>query len=289
MKYAFLLIFFGLIIAAAPAQESSQIAPKPVFPNDPKGFRLPAAVPRMVDTNGNVVWIDESFTTKQYQQSAFKLVLQEANDVAKQLRLPEKLPITETDLVEAVVTPFGFNCIHQSIGNVTTKKYCYYVSRGNKFCYLEGTHQAEDCSRYQRSYTWPISRMNTNQAYQLATQWLAAASMDVKAMNRDCDVTVTLDTAYTHPPAGKFVPIYWVSWMRKGYVPNGDVASVISNDVASVMVLTPTKTLLQLRVESPRYILRKPLALTNLEALLPGKAPVIKLPPAQSGVQPPPG
>jgi hypothetical protein len=282
-----ILFLIGLVLSFQTVfgQEPSELVPKPLFPDDPKGLKLSAAVPRMVDTNGNVVWIDESFTTKQYQKAAFRLVLQEANRVAKELQLPEKLPITETDLVETVVTPFGFNFFHKSVGSVTTKNYCYYVSQGNKFCYLEGTHQTRDCHRFQELYTWPISRMDTNQAYKQAVKYLVAASMDVKAMNRDCQVTVKPDNAYVYSPPGKFVPVYWVSWMRKGFVPNGDVSNVISNDVASVLIFTPSKILLQLRVEDPKYILRKPLLFTNLDSLLPGTAPVIKLPPAQPGPQ----
>jgi hypothetical protein len=290
MKYSLILITYALIPLTAAAQEASSGGPKPLFPEDPKGRNLPAGVPRMVDTNGNVVWIDQSFTTRQYQKAAFKLVLQEANRVAKELQLPEELPITESNLTEAFVGPFGCNYINKSIGSVTTKHYCYYVSQGNKFSYLEGTHQTEDCYKYQDSYTWPFSRMNTNQAYQLATQWLAAVSMDVKAMNRDCQVTVEVDNVYVHSPRGKFVPIYNVYWRRRGYETSNDVASVISNDVASITVFTPTKTLLQLNVEDPRYILRKPLVFTNLDSLFPGTAPVYTLPPPSKNVgEPGPG
>ncbi|MGA3282857.1 MAG: hypothetical protein ABSD57_00160 [Verrucomicrobiota bacterium] len=285
-----LLIICALVVLFdAAAQEPSSGGPKPLFPDDPKGRELPAGVPRMVDTNGNVVWLDHSFTTRQYQEAAFKLVLQEANRVAKELQLPGELPITESNLVEAVVTPFGYNYVNKSIGSITTKKYCYYVSQGNRFSYLEGTHQTEDCYRYQDSYTWPVSRMNTNQAYQLATQWLAAVSMDVKAINRDSQVTVKPDDSYVHSPRGKFVPIYFVSWKRRGYEMSNDVASVIHSGVASVRVFTPTKTLLQLRVEDPKYILRKPLVFTNLDSFFPGTAPVYTLPPPTTISSPGPG
>jgi hypothetical protein len=65
-----------------------------------------------------------------------------------------------------------------------------------------------------------------------------------------------LDKAYVHPPAGKFVPVYDVGWSR------GEAG------VASVRVFTPTKQLLQLRVEDPNYIMRSPLVFTNLADLL---------------------
>ena len=73
------------------------------------------------------------FTTKAYRDEAFRLVLQEANRVATELRLPEKLPITETDLVTRFISSFGYAHAKQAIGNVTTRNYTYYISEGNKF------------------------------------------------------------------------------------------------------------------------------------------------------------
>jgi hypothetical protein len=87
--------------------------------------------------------------------------------------------------------------------------------------------------------------------------------MDVAGLNRDCRVSVTVDTGYVQAPAGKFVPIYWVSWAPT----NGEGFSS-----ASVRLFTPTKTLLDLTVDDQKYILRKPLVFTNLPDLFPGVA-----------------
>jgi hypothetical protein len=192
------------------------------------------------------------------------LVIQEANQVAKELRLQDELPITESNIVEFYIGPFGYNYTRKSIGSVSTTNFIYYVSQDNKFCYLEGTHQNEDCQKYQNAYTWPNSLIDTNQAYQLATQWMSAASMDIKALNRDCQITVETEDTYIHVPPGKFVPVYDIYWKSRDNVFGG----------ASVRLFTPTKTLLQLRVEDPKYILRKPLVFTNLAALFPGTAPI---------------
>jgi hypothetical protein len=231
---------------------------------DQAGRELPPGVPTIVDTNGNVIYIQSTFTTRAYQKEALKLVVKEANQVAKELRLPEDLPITISNLVEWHVGPFGYNYAYRSVGSVTTSKYVYYVSQGDKFCYLDGTHQNEDYQRYAAYYTWPVSQIDTNLAYQLAAQWLEAASMDVKGLNRDCRVSITPDTLYIHPPPGKFVPVYCVSW-----IPGDGVG-----DKASVCVFAPSNTLISLRVEDPKYILRKPLVFTNLAALFPGVAPI---------------
>jgi hypothetical protein len=239
-----LLLSVAGISLASPADDLPPGVPNPIGPD---GKYTPALM----------------FTTKSYHDEAFRLVLQEANRVATELGLPEKLPITEADLVGRFINAFGYAHVTKAIGNVTTRNYTYYLSQGNKFSYLEGTHQDADCRQYQRLYTWPLSRMDTNQAYQLATQWLAAVSMDVAALNRDCSVVVKPDRDYVHPPQGKFVPVYYVYW-RKRNTQAGRVADV----PAGVRVFTPNNTLLQLRVEDPEYILRAPMVFTNLHFLL---------------------
>lgn len=151
------------------------------------------------------------------------------------------------------------------IGNVHTKDHGYFVSVGHKLSYVEGAHQDEDCLKWMEEYRWPKSRMDTKGAYQLATQWLATAQMDVGALNRDCRVRIEPDPfANRALGRGKFVPIYFVSWRSRQNLSEG------YGDVASVKLLYPTKTLISLRVEDPKYILRPPLVFTNLEALLSG-------------------
>jgi len=260
-----LIVFMTVTACHSTAQAQTPPVASYLMPDyDETGRPLPPGVPRAVDTNGNVVYIPPRFTTRAYQKEAIKLVTQEANQVAQELRLPEDLPITESN-TEAYISPFGFAFAHRMVGTITTTIYCYYVSQGNKFSYLEGTHQLEDCQKYLAGYTWPLGRIDTNAAYQLATQWLVAVHMDVASLNRDCSESVTLDNAYVQAPPGKFVPIYDVSWIpRNGKNPCA----------ADVRLFTPTKALLQLRVEDQKYILRKPLVFTNLAALFPGIAPI---------------
>jgi hypothetical protein len=223
---------------------------------------LPPRVPNPIGPNGKYTR-SMMFTTRAYQDEALWLILQEANRVAEQLQLPEQLPITETNIVKAFINPFGYAYVKKAVGNVTTKNYVYYVSQGNKFSYLESPHQDELCHKFQADCTLPTSQIDTNAALDLANKWLSAASMDVKALGRDCSVKVELDAAYVHPPVGKFVPVYYVGWSEK---------SADGKSVASVRLFLPTKALLQLRVEDPKYILRPPLVFTNLAALFPGKA-----------------
>ncbi len=217
---------------------------------------LPPGVPNPIGPDGKYTHA-LFFTTKAYQDEALKLVIREANQVAKELKLSNESPITESNIVKSFINPFGYAYAKKAIGNITTSNYCYYVAQGNKFSYLESPHQDKLCRKFQVAYTLPVSEIDTNEALKLATRWLKAISMDTKALNRDCSVTVELDRAYVHPPVGKIVPLYYVCWFNNQ-----------KQGVASVRVFTPTKTLLQLRVEDSKYIRRPQFEFANLDFLL---------------------
>jgi hypothetical protein len=205
------------------------------------------------------------FTTKAYEREAFKLVLQEANQVAHELGLRERLPITEHDVVNAFICGYGMSQIHaKPLGNIHTRDYGYFVSIDHKLSYVEGAHQDQDCQKWVQSYNWPADRIDTNGAYQLATQWLVAAAMDVRGLNQDCQLRVQVDPFWNAVKRNKrfFVPIYEVFWVSATNRADG------YGDAASVKLFAPTKTLMSLTVEDPKYILRKPLQFTNLNELL---------------------
>jgi hypothetical protein len=180
------------------------------------------------------------------------------------------LPITKTNLIGEFISPFGFAYTDQKIGNVTTSNYCYCVSIGNKFSYVNEVGWEDECKDYQKEYLWPIEKMDTNAAYQLATQWLMAVHMDVKALNRDLPLIIKMDNEVVWAPPGKFVPVYYVAWRKKmAEIPG--LESADKNEwvaMASVRLFAPTKTLLELRVEDSKYILRPPIVFTNLAELL---------------------
>jgi hypothetical protein len=256
--------------------------PKPINPDDPKGLKLPAGVPRTVDTNGNVIAMYPVFTTRKYQMAAVKLMVEEANNVAKELQLSEDLPITASNLTEAIVFPFSYKYEHKRIGNITTKYYFYGFDQDNKL-------DAVGVAQYDKTYAglsqqlFPPKEIDYNGAYQLATQRLAAISIDVNGLNRDCKVHLALSSEMKelNIPRGKFAPVYFIWWTS----PKNDAEH--SGDAAYVELFAPSNKLLQLSVRDPKYILRKPLQFTNLESLFPGTAPIhvfTNYPPTPTGV-----
>ncbi len=231
---------------------------------------LPPGVPRPIGADGKWTHDGMMFTTHAYEQEAFRLLLQEANTVASQLHLPEKLPIQESNVTGAYVAPFGIAYVDKGIGCINTANYGYCVSMASRFCYLTKKNLEETLSAYQKNYMWPKSRMNNHAAYQMATQWLEAVHMDVAAINHDLHLLVRPDDVYIVAPRGKFVPVYDVSWCK----PWKPTPGIIEEDhgkwepVVCVQLFAPTKTLLQMHVEDPKYILRPPIVFTNLAELL---------------------
>jgi hypothetical protein len=199
-----------------------------------------------------------------YRTAVLNLLLQEANTVARQLQLPEKLPIDRSDLMEMYIAPARLARGMRAPGNVSTRDYTYCASVDNKFSFLEKRFEdpvRKDYESLKAKYLWPVSQLDTNGAYKLATQWLRDVSMDVEGLGRDCQVEIS---PWLPDGSGgaRFVPLYWVVWRKGGKA------------MASVELFEPAKSLRQLRVERPEYILRKPLAVTNLYlGVWPAEAP----------------
>lgn len=193
-------------------------------------------------------------TTPAYRKEALRLVVEEANRVARELTLPEQLPILETNLVKSYISPPRMAQGLKTIGNITTSNYVYAPYAGHGFS-LVRTHLQDEYIQLQKNYLWPVNCMDTNAAYRSATQLLNAVSIDVKKLNQECSLTIR---AFT--PEGEhglnFVPVYWVSWSKDG------------QPVASVELFEPTKTIRQMHVNKAEYILRKPLEIPNLDFLL---------------------
>ena len=167
-----------------------------------------------------------------------------------------------------------------SVGNVTTSNYTYYVSIDGKFSFLVRTHEDAQRLEWAAKYSSPVSHLDpntgqqlfdtnaafglldTNTAYQLATQWLAEASMDVEGLDRDYIHYIHPTLIWGSHGELRFLPLYSIYWKRGPDGPEGEEGK------ADVELFLPTKTLVQLHVKGSKYILRDPLRFTNLDYLL---------------------
>jgi hypothetical protein len=189
-----------------------------------------------------------------YHALAIGLLLDQMNKLAEELSLPEKLPITKNDIVGVALTPPMAAKESKSLGSLSTAKYKYSFCLDDKFSALEPNFSktTNDYQRLTTNYLWPISRQNTNAAFDLATNFLTSASVNVQALNHDCSIEVRSFTQNSR----SFVPLYWVTWRQEHEI------------VALVEVFEPTKTLRRLRVERPKYISGNPVDVANLIPLM---------------------
>jgi hypothetical protein len=185
-----------------------------------------------------------------YQAAALKALIKEANVVAAELALNEFMPIVQSNVVQYFILPFDRAQRRKAVGTLVTSNYAYYVSINNRFCYLEFTRQQEAIQGWLKQYSWPMDRLDTNAAYQLATQKLASVSMDVPSLSRDCDVHIVPLKGEGNQSKPSLLPVYWIYWSKRGNT---------EGSVASVEVFLPTRMILTLRVEDGHYISRPPI------------------------------
>jgi len=110
-------------------------------------------------------------------------------------------------------------------------------------------------TKLKMNYVWPTNRLDTNAAFQTATQIMRRVGMDIDRLNRDC----VLDISVVWPEGehGKhFVPDYWVHWKKS------------KETVAVLEFLAPTMTVGSLNVNDPAYNLRQSVDIPHLRELL---------------------
>jgi hypothetical protein len=191
------------------------------------------------------------FTTPEYQREAVRLLLEEVNQVAKDLSLIEQLPITKSNLVSVLVCPPASDMI----GNISTSNYTYYVREKRKFAGVDQMHLMRIWEAEEKDFLWPIERLDTNGAFGDATRVLAAGGIDTDALRRNS--TIDIVARMVEGPRGKhFVPDYWITWSKGG------------KKIARLGFFEPTKTIRTFQIYAPEYVLRKPLEIPNLGAIL---------------------
>src|SRR5437899_2613439 len=138
--------------------------------------------------------MDRYFINLAYKYVALSIMLAEANYYASHLKLPIDLPIRQQDLTANHVSPprqMGF------AGRIDTQQFSFgfggalgqetgtlrFVVRLNRF---EKIPQRELNQKWAKMK----SLINKNEAYTLATNWLAAVSVDVQSLEKGYRPTV---------------------------------------------------------------------------------------------------
>jgi hypothetical protein len=238
MKIKILLIFLGFMSSSVFAQDGIEY--KPI-----KGWDLLTSEQQLEKMR---------FTTPTYRRQVLQLVLGEANKAASELSLEESTPINQGDISAMFVSTPCFWQMYGALGNISTTNYTYFVSQNSKLSSIVRTHHDDELVQLVKKHHWPMWKVDTNAAYQLAVELLTKVHVDVAKLNRNCRCEIY----YPHFERKYFTPNYSVVWTQ----------GESSGCHAQVEVFMPTKTLRDLSVNRSEYILRPPLGVTNLDYLL---------------------
>jgi len=216
-------------------------------------------------------------TTLAYQSAAMQLMVGQANFDAQQLHLQEPLPITvpaNTNEWHLAMPPDGVT------GTLTTPNYFYRFNAG-KLVSIQRKPSARGSLANSENQ---VSLIDTNGAYQLARQWLAAISVDVPALESKYPPTVLQVTTSRAGTRGRIaarnrdraaatnavvsaprpVPsLFRVIWGGK----RAAGAQSGAAEAATVEILGSTKQCLALRI-NPNLLAAPPLQVTNAALLL---------------------
>jgi hypothetical protein len=216
-------------------------------------------------------------TSLAYRSAVGQRMLEEANYFSEQLKLPPPHPIQIADITGFHVSPPWFSKIENTNlaspvarvrtakivagGNLQTTNFSFSFSKGKLFG-VENRIMYDE--RFDLYPVWAktSSLINSDGAYQLATQWLAAVDIDVGALNKQTKPKVEQRWFWNqpglnvyHPPRDTnktMLPIYEVTWGTNWV-----------NYPAQVQILGTTKELMKLHVGDFSLFHRPPLVITN--------------------------
>jgi hypothetical protein len=217
-------------------------------------------------------------TTAAYQAAVLQLMVGEANFASEQLNLPERLPSATNLLAVADVwpAPMGVG------GGVGSSNYVFQFEKGRliKVLKTDWMQKLDPSATNLFELSKRPSLIDTDAAFQLATQWLSRLWVDLPAVEAKYPHHVTqmttripgdrssviprnrrgIDTA--SPAIQKVMtPLFTISW--GDHAPPMD----LSNPVR-VKILGSTKELIELDIKERSVSLRPRLVLTNKAELL---------------------
>ncbi len=223
-------------------------------------------------------------TTTAYQTAALQLMVGEANFAAKQLDLKEPLPIivpADTNKWEVMPPPMGIG------GMILTSNYDFEFSGG----YLTGISKKDWLKKVSPAVTNTLelanqpSLLDTNGAYQLATQWLAKVFVNVPELERKFPPRIFQPAGRPRDANGNFlagrtntisIPLYLIGWgdPLEGFLRTNPMGRSLpprrpnAQDAVYIQILGTTKELLTLHIRDTNFSMQPPLILANAAELL---------------------
>src|SRR5690348_15714438 len=125
------------------------------------------------------------FTPTAYRDEALRLMIGDADRTAKELNLPDHLPITRTSIVKYFVTPPRLFRYTRTIGTITTSNYLYAPYAGKGFVLVRSDLSTAE-ARLRSQCLWPTNKINKSTAYRDVTEILRKADIAVDVLNHNC-------------------------------------------------------------------------------------------------------
>ena len=255
-----------------------------------------ASKPTQVESDALMAMIHiVNHTTLPYKATMLQQMLAEANRASDRLQLPMRRPIQKDDLADLFI-PFPWYCVvHETNApyfpvtvfgrdicdtNIPIELRLHALKFGVdgridttnfEFGFMEGklTHVMRLSDPMTEYYAHDLDKLvgqpsliDTNGAYQLATQWLAAVDVDMTALNK-LKWTVN-QLHYKTRGATNYVtlPLYYVDFGSKHHAAFGNLKAY-DEPLVSVEVLGTTKELQEILIKEPAFSRRPQLLLTN--------------------------
>jgi hypothetical protein len=179
---------------------------------------------------------------------AYKLVvagmaLSAVNSILERLGLPAK-PIEQKDLIGCFVSPPRYEKpIMEGGVNLQTTNFMFIFRDGKLHTVMNMQTNIEEVEHYREWAKMP-SLIDSNEAYQIATNWLARVYVDVPLLNRKYPHSVSEAHFWATPPTKlgekgsglTTLPLYYVAWGKDGY------------EAAKVGIFGPTKQFIGLTI-----------------------------------------
>lgn len=237
-----------------------------------------------------------SLNNLQYRSVMIHKMLNEANYFADKLRLPTKRPMVLTDVQFPIILNPWFGIIREPLnhgywpqntfsnrifdasipretrlralemgikGTIETSNFFFSFDNGQLWELMRlSEHGVEYYSKSLEKLVGTQSLIDTNGAYQLATQWLAAVDVDMVALNK-LKWTVN-QLHYKALGTTNFVdlPLYYVDFGIEHYSAR-DNMHAFDEPLISVEILGTTKELQNLEIKDLSYSRRPLLIITN--------------------------
>ena len=207
-------------------------------------------------------------TTAAYQAAVANLLVGEANFAANQLNLQDWTPIEGTNgaIVEVMPPPLGVG------GGIVTSNHFLNFEKG-RLRTVQKRDWLKKISPTATNLLFLVSRpslLDTNSAYQLATQWLTSLSVDVRAMEQKFPPRILQIPARKIDANGRNLPgtsnnvatpLFEIAWG------NRQPPTEFLNPVR-VKILGTSKELLALDIRDDSIFQGTPLLVTNASQLL---------------------